>query len=111
MAPPIIGNAPWIFVKVSSVGAGVVLLNAAVNWSEKLLFDGIRPLKDIHGMGAKSFSSVIDDARLARRAMKDFGCFFLDYYSVQNATRQINGIFDVTLASVLFGKVGGVLVW
>eukprot|EP00944_MAST-04C_sp_MAST-4C-sp1_P006711 g6711.t1 len=114
MAPPIIGNAPWIFVKVSSVGAGVVLLNAAVNWSEKLLFDGIRPLKDIHGMGAKSFSSVIDDARLARRAMKDFGCFFLDYYSVQNATRQINGIFDVTfgkayrylgkLAEYLFGN-------
>lgn len=99
MARPIIGNAPWIFVKVSSVGAGVVLLNAAVNWSEKLLFDGVCPVKEVHGLGAKSFSTMMDDAKLARRAMNDFGCFFLDSYSVKYASRQINEVFDVTFGN------------
>ena len=50
MLPQIVGNVEWVVTKVtsvSSVGVGIVLFNAVVNYSENLIFDNIDPTTHI----------------------------------------------------------------
>ena len=117
MLPPIVGNVEWVVTKVSSVssvGVGIVLLNAAVSYSENLIFDNIDPTTHISDVGEKTYMTLVDNAKLAQIAMQQFGCFFLDKKTMKDATEKLTDVFDITfgtayvhlstLAKYLFGE-------
>ena len=117
MLPPIVGNVEWVVTKVSSVssvGVGIVLLNAAINYSENLIFDNIDPTTHISDVGEKTYMTLVDNAKMAQIAMQQFGCFFLDKKTMKDATKKLTDVFDITfgtayvhlstLAKYLFGE-------
>ena len=117
MLPPIVGNVEWVVTKVSSVssvGVGIFLLNAAVNYSENLIFDNIDPTTHISDVGEKTYMTLVDNAKMAQIAMQQFGCFFLDKKTMKDATKKLTDVFDITfgtayvhlstLAKYLFGE-------
>ena len=120
MLPPIVGNVEWVVTKVSSVssvGVGIVLFNAAVNYSENLIFDNIDPTTHISDVGEKTYMTLVDNAKMAQIAMQQFGCFFLDKKTMKDATKKLTDVFDITfgtayvhlstLAKYLFGEDQG----
>jgi hypothetical protein len=110
-------NFHWVVTKAlttSSVGVGIVLLNAVINSTENLIFDNIEIIAHISDIGEKSYMALLANAKHAKLAMQLFGCFFLDKQTIRNATSKIHDVIDVTfgnaylnisaVATYLFGE-------